>query len=675
MTDLSQLSDAELMAQLQASQQQQVSAIHQNESGGAPDTRAGIVNPTSGARGSMQVMPATAAQPGFGIRPSNGTPQDDARVGREIYSAMLKKYNDPTTAAIAYNWGPGNTDEWLKNGADLSKLPDETVKYALNFQKQTGEGMPQQAAPAQNAAPVAQEPQGQPSVTPQSRTFLEQLGRQGGLFARAAGHGIADAAGALTQGFTRLMGVPDERDIINRFIDQITPAPEGRLEEGIGKATSALANPLNVVAGLAGGPATGVLSGLRSGAVTGAVSSAMQPTQQGETREQMLTRLAQDTLMGAAGGGVMGGIGAGIGRVLSPRTNPAVQRLMSEGVQPTPAQIGGRLTTSIEGQATSVPLTGPSVTAARENADKSLNRAIYARALDGVPNTKVPDTVGRAAVDDVGRQLSDSYQGLLPKLSMQADQQFSQDMASLVPQFGKLPADMRQTFNGILDDNILNQTSRTGVLNGTDLKAAESAIGQEAARYGRSSMPNDQRMAELLRDTQTVLRNTLERQNPQYQGELQAINRGYSVFSRLRDAQQRVTGGDDVPFTPAQFQAAVKAGDKSVGKGNFARGSLPLSQIADDAAAVMGKRVPDSGTAGRIGLMGLLGGAGIATHPIATLTGIGGTGLYANPTVQKLLVQAMTQRPDWVRSFGGGLQSFSPAIGGIIAPALMRGGS
>src|SRR5262249_53236250 len=153
-----------------------------------------------------------------------------------------------------------------------------------------------------------------------------------------------------------------------------------------------------------------------------------------------------------------------------------------------------------------------------------------------------------------------------------------------------------------------------------------------------------------------------------YQGELQAINRGYSVFSRIRDAQQRVTGGSDAPFTPAQLQASVKAGDKSVGKGNFARGRAPLSQIADDAMEVMGRRVPDSGTAGRVGLLGLLGGAGLVTHPIATIGGIAGTGLYSTPQAQRLLLAAMAQRPDWVRAFGNNLQAFSPAIGGIVAP-------
>jgi hypothetical protein len=125
MADLSQLSDADL---------QSLYAVSKNESGASPDSS--TVQSNKGATGSMQVMPATAGNPGMGVKPSNGTPEDTARVGRDYYLALQDKYKDPTTAAIAYNWGPGNTDKWIASGGDLSKVPDETLKYAYNFNKQ-----------------------------------------------------------------------------------------------------------------------------------------------------------------------------------------------------------------------------------------------------------------------------------------------------------------------------------------------------------------------------------------------------------------------------------------------------------------------------------------------------------------------------------------------------------
>ena len=46
---------------------------------------------------------------------------------------MLNKYGDTKLAAIAYNWGPGNTDKWLMAGADPAKLPRETQKYSADM--------------------------------------------------------------------------------------------------------------------------------------------------------------------------------------------------------------------------------------------------------------------------------------------------------------------------------------------------------------------------------------------------------------------------------------------------------------------------------------------------------------------------------------------------------------
>lgn len=132
---------------------QYTAAINSNESSGASDATAGIVNPASGAKGNMQVLPSTAIDPGYGVAPSNGTPQDDARAGRQYYNALNQKYGDPTTAAIAYDMGPGKTDAWLKAGADPSKLPNETLAYALNFNQKTGAAQSPsgQVAPASNA--------------------------------------------------------------------------------------------------------------------------------------------------------------------------------------------------------------------------------------------------------------------------------------------------------------------------------------------------------------------------------------------------------------------------------------------------------------------------------------------------------------------------------------------
>ena len=112
-----------------------IDKIMQKESGGRRyDKDGNLLTSPKGAQGEMQVMPATSRDPGFGIRPARAGDHDDlARVGREYFNVMLDRYKDPKVAAIAYNWGPGNTDKWLAAGADISKLPKETRDYSRNM--------------------------------------------------------------------------------------------------------------------------------------------------------------------------------------------------------------------------------------------------------------------------------------------------------------------------------------------------------------------------------------------------------------------------------------------------------------------------------------------------------------------------------------------------------------
>jgi hypothetical protein len=105
--------------------------IMQKESGGRRyDKEGNLLTSSKGALGEMQVMPATARDPGFGIKPArDSSPDELRRVGDEYAEVLLNRYRDPKLAMIAYNMGPGATDKWLAAGADIRKLPKETQGY------------------------------------------------------------------------------------------------------------------------------------------------------------------------------------------------------------------------------------------------------------------------------------------------------------------------------------------------------------------------------------------------------------------------------------------------------------------------------------------------------------------------------------------------------------------
>lgn len=119
--------------------------VEQMESGGNKNA----VSP-KGAMGAMQVMPNTAANPGFGVRPAQlgpdgkPVPGELERVGRDYLGAMSARYDNPALVLAAYNAGPGQVDKWLAQYGDpragqisteawAAKIPfNETRDYVAN---------------------------------------------------------------------------------------------------------------------------------------------------------------------------------------------------------------------------------------------------------------------------------------------------------------------------------------------------------------------------------------------------------------------------------------------------------------------------------------------------------------------------------------------------------------
>ena len=128
--------------------------IRQIESGGRDFTPQGQpLTSSKGAMFSAQVMPSTAQQPGFGIRPAQSqTPEEYNRVGREYFQAMRNRYNDDIIAAAAYNAGPGRVDQALRQAQQTGQdfrtfLPQETQQYIQRFNQQRPIAQVQQPQP------------------------------------------------------------------------------------------------------------------------------------------------------------------------------------------------------------------------------------------------------------------------------------------------------------------------------------------------------------------------------------------------------------------------------------------------------------------------------------------------------------------------------------------------
>lgn len=121
-TEYAELADAE--ARAQGLPPALAMAVMAQESGGRKDAVS-----RSGARGLMQLMPGTAKA--LGVNPDD--PRENVRGGVTYLKQMLDHYNgNMEHALMAYNWGPGNMDAWLKTGKGMQgqPMPKETREYA-----------------------------------------------------------------------------------------------------------------------------------------------------------------------------------------------------------------------------------------------------------------------------------------------------------------------------------------------------------------------------------------------------------------------------------------------------------------------------------------------------------------------------------------------------------------
>lgn len=130
--------------------------LFQTESGGRhTDANGNLITSPKGASGIAQIMPSTAAKPGYGMKPidlKNTTPEQQKEWATEYIGRIGKAHGFSVPESIAaYNAGPGAVQKAVatakeKGGSFLSYLPKETQNYVpqilgSNWQSMSGTKM------------------------------------------------------------------------------------------------------------------------------------------------------------------------------------------------------------------------------------------------------------------------------------------------------------------------------------------------------------------------------------------------------------------------------------------------------------------------------------------------------------------------------------------------------
>lgn len=448
-------------------------------------------------------------------------------------------------------------------------------------------------------------------------------------------------------------------------------ARQGQGREGFDALRLAgnVVSPANLAVGSAAAQAT---MGMRAlprlaasvpvGGVYGALQPVLEPGQ--DFAEQKLSQAA----MGAALG-PLADVGArAVSRIVQPQTGQAQRAMLSEGVELTPGQVLGGIGKRAEEKLVSWPFFGDAIRSAQGRSIESFNRAVGNRAL-GPIGKQIPKDMkpGREMVAHIRKTLGDEYDALLPTLQFKPDQKFAHDVRQVVgmTRSQAFPEKQSRQFEGIIRDKLLSKMTPQGNMNGPSFKQAEEGLKKEAQSYLQSPDPDQRKLGEAIGEVLASLRSGLSRSNPQQAERLSKINQGYAAYARIRRAASS-TGAQDGVFTPAQLQSAVKASDKSVGKGSFARGDAFMQDFSDSAKSAIQSNVPNSGTADRLMAAGALGGATMIEPTILAGT-LAGSGLYTRPG-QNMLRALLASRPSGANSLSKAIAQFGPtgALPGVL---------
>lgn len=90
-----------------------------------------------GARGLGQVMPANARHCGLKTADELYDPVKNLRCSARLLSENLRAFGgDIGHALMAYNWGSGRVEQWVKAGRPPHKVPAETKNYVAAILRQ-----------------------------------------------------------------------------------------------------------------------------------------------------------------------------------------------------------------------------------------------------------------------------------------------------------------------------------------------------------------------------------------------------------------------------------------------------------------------------------------------------------------------------------------------------------
>lgn len=529
--------------------------------------------------------------------------------GNRLFNA--KKEGKPIAGAISYQKADATYEKQLdERNKQLAKMQAESLTGAPSpyFERfAAGTGLADEASglgagigavlQGREFSPAYQ--MARDAATRRIQLLREQQGALGMAAELAGGVGAAAApAGAIARA---------------RTLSQLSPAARAILGE--------------TAAGAALGAAeAGPDQRLRGALVGGSTSPAFAAT--GAVGQRIANRLIQ-------------GLPAGVA--------PKSRMLMSEGIVPTPGQIGqeteglfGREVAKREQASTGVPFVGAAIQERRDEGLLAANLAAGQKAVSALgegAQSRITET-GLKMRNQLNDVTDDAYDAALKPMQLVVDTQFKQAERKITSKLNKIgqddPMALRE-IKKIWRDNVSPFIDSTGKISGDNLQAIKKGLKEERSKI--EPMAGSKSALDIIDSIEGALFDGLAmRQAPDLYQAYRAADKAYRESRIVTDAisAAETKSGSSGIFSPAQLAAKVRASEKKFGPSDFG-GPGGLSEAMVD---VLPETLADSGTASRLGMMGLLAGGGgtggaigaMLGNPLAgAILGLGVSGLASLP--------------------------------------------
>ena len=333
-------------------------------------------------------------------------------------------------------------------------------------------------------------------------------------------------------------------------------------------------------------------------AATGAaLASATQPVLQGESA-------LQNAALGAVGGAAGDVAARGLSRVVQPiRQSEAVQKLVSEGIVPTPGQAAGAksFVGKFEQRLESLPILGDLITKSRTRAVEELNRAAVNRSL---PEGQQIKAIGRKAIEQADAIFDDAYRSVLSNGHIKIGNGLDDALSRVKSNQDVFMKEADEAALQKLVTDLKRRVPESGIVSAEMAKGMDSFLGKVAREHALEGGFAGA-VRELKRELRVSIADGLGGVKSKV---LKDIDTKYANFMRILRASG-ATGSKEGIFSPEALQSSVRALDPS--KRAFAKGDALMQDLSDPAVDVLGRSVADSGTAGRalVGVGLLAGGA------------------------------------------------------------------